>query len=106
MNPLVELLTNYSNNPATLVDLRTTLKAVSQDDPSDDEPGLGGVQDRVRRTWAMPDRLTLHGLREVVKLYRSGMTARELADMFAVSLSSIKRILRAGGARKRGKPPG
>jgi predicted DNA binding protein len=34
------------------------------------------------------------------------MTARELAQKFSISDSSVKRILRQAGARKRRGPPG
>jgi Mor family transcriptional regulator len=42
----------------------------------------------------------------MVECYRAGMIIRDLAEKFSVSPSSVKRILRRAGARKRRKPPG
>lgn len=103
---MVELLKRYSNNSALRDDLRYTRQAVMSPD-EDDEPDLGGSRRaRSTRRWAVADRLASDGLREVVECYRTGMTARELAEKFAISASSVKRILRWAGARKRRKPPG
>lgn len=101
----MELLTRYSNNSTLLDDLRYARQAaVSVDE--DDEPQLGGERRAVgTRRWAVADRLSVDGLREVVECYRDGMTARELAEKFSISHSSVKRILRRAGARKRRKPP-
>lgn len=72
----------------------------------DDEPELGGDRRALGQSgWRVTDRLPADGLSEVVRCYRSGMTARELAEKFSISHSSIKRILRRAGARKRRKPP-
>jgi len=101
LSNVVDLLRWYSNNPAHLYDLRATLKALAEDDPADDEPELGRQPRRTRRGWSMAERLSVDGLREVAGYYRAGMTARELAEKFSVSLSSIKRILRANGACRR-----
>ncbi|HSW66075.1 MAG TPA: helix-turn-helix domain-containing protein [Bacillota bacterium] len=101
----MELLTTYSNNPTFLSDLRMTLAAVSQDDPEDDEPGLGGTERQTQRWWSMASRLSAAGIEEVIEHYQAGMTAQALADKFSVSLSSIKRILRARGVRRLPEPP-
>ena len=66
---------------------------MSQDD--EDEPDLGGSRRAPStRRWAVADRLTADGLRKVVECYRAGTTARELAEKFSISDSSVKRILR------------
>lgn len=101
----MELLTRYSNNSTLLDDLRHARQAAVSVD-LDDEPELGGDRRAVSQTgWRVTDRLPVDGLREVVQYYRSGMTARELAEKFSISHSSVKRILRRAGARKRRKPP-
>lgn len=100
----MELLTRYSNNSTLLDDLRHARQAAVSVD-IDDEPELGGDRRAVSQVgWRVADRLPVDGLREVVRCYRSGMTARELAEKFSISHSSVKRILRRAGARKR-KPP-
>lgn len=101
----MELLTRYSNNPTLLDDLRHARQAAVSVD-LDDEPELGGDRRAVSQTgWRVTDRLPVDGLSKVVRYYRSGMTARELAEKFSISHSSVKRILRRAGARKRGMPP-
>lgn len=102
----MELITRYSNNSTLLDDLRHARQAaVSVDE--DDEPELGGER-RARNTrrWAVADRLPADALAEMADCYRAGMTACELAEKFSISHSSVKRILRRAGARKRGKQPG
>lgn len=101
----MELLTRYSNNSTLLDGLRHARQAATSPDEND-EPELGG--DRLAaggRPWAVADRLTAGELRELVACYGAGMTARELAEKFSISHSSVKRILRKAGARKRRKPP-
>jgi DNA-directed RNA polymerase specialized sigma24 family protein len=103
---VVELIRRYSNNPALLDDLHNARQAAMSADV-DDEPELGGEHRAVSQGgWRVTDRLAADGLREVVTCYRAGMTARELAEKFSISPSSVKRILRRAGARKRRKPPG
>jgi DNA-directed RNA polymerase specialized sigma24 family protein len=101
----VELLTRYSNNSTLLDDLRHARQAAVSVD-LDDEPELGGDRRAVGQTgWRVADRLPADGLNEVVRCYLSGMTARALAEKFSISHSSVKRILRQAGVRKRRKPP-
>lgn len=102
---MVELLTRYSNNSTLLDDLRHARQAAVSVD-LDDEPELGGDRRAVSQAgWRVADRLPENGFRELVNCYRSGMTARELAEKLSISHSSVKRILRMAGARKRRKPP-
>ena len=103
---MVELLKRYSNNSTLRDDLHYARQAgISQDD--EDEPDLGGSRRAPStRRWAVANRLAADGLRKVVECYRAGMTARELAQKFSISDSSVKRILRQAGARKRRGPPG
>lgn len=102
----MELLRCYSNNPTYLLDLHMTLKVVAEDEAGEDGPSLGVVRRRPRRGWSTAERLAVDGVQDVVRQYREGVTARWLAEMHAVSLSTIKRLLRASGARRRPRPPG
>jgi DNA-directed RNA polymerase specialized sigma24 family protein len=97
-------MTRYSNNPTLLDDLRRAREAV-QSSYEDDEPELGGQRWASRRRWAMTNRLTAEDVQAVVNGYRAGRTARELAERFSVSESSVKRLVRRAGCRKRGVPP-
>jgi acetyl-CoA acetyltransferase len=42
--------------------------------------------------WAVADRLAADGIQAVVDGYRAGETARELAERFKISTSSVKRL--------------
>jgi DNA-directed RNA polymerase specialized sigma24 family protein len=100
---VVEVMTRYSNNPTLLDDLKTARQAVLAPDEND-EPELGGECRANGRRWAVAHRLAADDLQAVVDGYGAGMTARELAESFQVSESSVKRLLRRAGCRKRGVP--
>jgi transposase len=51
------------------------------------------------------DRLAADGIQAVVDGYRAGETARELAERFKISTSSVKRLVRRAGCSKHGTPP-
>jgi hypothetical protein len=53
------------------------------------------------RQWRMRDRFSAEDLQAMVDLYRSGATAREVAETFGIGLTSAKRVLRDHGIRKR-----
>lgn len=72
---------------------------------ADDEPDLGGDQRAKKCWWSMTDRLSPAELQAMVESYRNGATAQELAATFSISMSSVKRVVRRAGARKR-RPPG
>jgi DNA-directed RNA polymerase specialized sigma24 family protein len=94
-------MTRYSNNPALPDDLgRVREAALSPDE--DGEPEVGGQRRASGRWWAMADRLTAEDVQAVVNGYRAGWTARGLAERFSVSESSVKRLVRRAGCRKRG----
>jgi DNA-directed RNA polymerase specialized sigma24 family protein len=101
----VDLITRYSNNPTLLDDLRNAREAVLGP-RREDEPDLGGELRANGRRWALAHRLAASDRQAVVDGYRAGATARELAERFSISESSVKRLLRQAGCRKRGAPPG
>lgn len=100
----VEVTTRYSNNSTLLDDLRQVHEVVLSRDKQD-EPELGEQHRASGRRWAMAHRLTAEDVQAVVNGYRAGRTARELAERFSVSESSVKRLVRRAGCRKRGLPP-
>lgn len=53
------------------------------------------------RQWSVRDRFSAENLQVMVDLYSSGATAKEVAETFSIGLTSVKRILRNHGARKR-----
>lgn len=100
----MEVVTRYSNNPTLLDDLRNARETVL-DPVGEDEPELGGEHRANGQRWALAHRLTAEDVWAVVNGYHAGRTARELAERFSVSESSVKRLVRWAGCRKRGVPP-
>jgi DNA-directed RNA polymerase specialized sigma24 family protein len=96
-----------SNPPPTLTssqsltvldDLGRARQAVLSPD-EDDEPELGGERRASgSRRWAVADRLAADCIQAVVDGYRAGRTARELAERFKISTTSVKRLVRRRGA--------
>jgi DNA-directed RNA polymerase specialized sigma24 family protein len=52
------------------------------------------------RVWRISDRLTEVDIHSIVSSYCAGTTARELAELFKISKSSVKQILRERGIRR------
>ena len=73
---------------------------------SDDRQGVGtGAKvsaESVVRSRRLRDRFSPVDLQAMVDLYRSGVTARRVAEKFEVSLRSVKRLLREHGVRREG----
>lgn len=53
------------------------------------------------RTWSAHDRFSAEDLQAVIDLYTSGATRAQVAQRFGISVSSVKRVLRDHGIRKR-----
>jgi DNA invertase Pin-like site-specific DNA recombinase len=53
------------------------------------------------RSWSMHDRLSAEDLHTMIDLYTSGATRAQVAQRFGISVSSVKRVLREHGIRKR-----
>lgn len=55
--------------------------------------------------WSLRDRFSAQDLHTTIDLYKSGTTAKQVAEKFSVSLSSLKRLLHQHGVRReRGTP--
>lgn len=99
----VDLITRYLNNGTVLDDLRQTREGLLSR-TEEDEPELGGDLRASGPPRAVARRLAANGVQAVVDGYRAGETARELADRFSISESSVKRLVRQAGCRKRRVP--
>ncbi|MGH3517873.1 MAG: hypothetical protein ACRDQ7_10760 [Haloechinothrix sp.] len=99
----MDLITRYSNNGTVLDDLRQAREGVLSR-AEEDEPELGGEYRASGPPRAVAARLTAEGVQAVVDGYRAGETARELAERFSISESSVKRLVRQAGCRKRRVP--
>jgi hypothetical protein len=100
---LVGVIRRYSNRPDLLEQLRKVAAILL-----DDGQGVGtGAMDHrtesVVRSRRLRDRFPCGDLQAMVDLYRSGVTARRVAEEFEVSLRSVKRLLREHGIRREGR---
>jgi hypothetical protein len=53
------------------------------------------------RPWSMRERFCAEELQAMIDLYTSGATRSQVAERFGISVSSMKRVLRDHGIRKR-----
>lgn len=53
------------------------------------------------RQWRMRERFSAEDRQTMVDLYSSGATTKQVAQAFGIGLTSVKRVLRDHGARKR-----
>lgn len=105
----MDLLVAYSN----LSDLREQLQRVavilSEEARQDDEPGASADSVEVRsasRWWSLRDRFSPEDLQTMIDLYKSGATAKQVAEKFDVSVRSVTRLLQQHAVhRERCTPP-
>jgi DNA invertase Pin-like site-specific DNA recombinase len=64
------------------------------------DTGRSVRSEQAPRVWRIYDRLSEADIRSLVSSYRVGTTARELAEQFKISKSSVKQILRERGIRR------
>jgi DNA invertase Pin-like site-specific DNA recombinase len=95
----VELLRRYSNRPDLVGPLVDVLRKIH--DPAED--GHDTVTTIEGRT-ASPDHvrqiLTEQDVTELIEAYRSGTTAKGLAERYGVHVSTIKKKLRKNGVQR------
>jgi hypothetical protein len=68
-----------------------------------DAPPVAAVPPAERtaqRPWSLRDRFDERARADMIAAYRAGATAASLATEHALSLSSVKRLLAAAGARR------
>ena len=99
---LVGVIRRYSNRPDLLEQLRK-VDVILSDRGRDGEvrAGVEIVTPRsVVRSRRLRDRFSSEGLQAMIDLYRSGATAKVVAEKFSVSLQSVKRLLHQHGVRR------
>lgn len=98
---LVELARRYSNRPELLNPLVRVMSMIHTE-PSDtthhDRPSVEGAN---VVPWRISDRFAAHDIDVLIAAYRSGQTAPALAKRYDIGLTSVKRLLRDRGVRKR-----
>jgi predicted DNA binding protein len=98
---LVELLRRYSNRIDLLNPLVSLLERINEELPaSEEEPQLASTDGPSPQAWRVSDRLTPTDIKILVTSYLAGSTIRDLAQQYDISTTSVKRVLRAQGARK------
>jgi DNA invertase Pin-like site-specific DNA recombinase len=102
---MVEVVRRYSNRPDLLEQLRK-VAAILLDVSQDDWAGVKVTTECVIRSRRLRDRFSPEELQTMIDLYRSGVTARQVAEKFGVSLRSVKRLLHQHGVgrEQRGRP--
>jgi hypothetical protein len=80
-----------------LVSVTERLRVTNAQEP---EKGCSVRAGQAPRVWRVKDRLSEADLCNLVSCYRAGAIARELAEQFNISKSSVKRLLRERGIRR------
>lgn len=103
---MVEVARRYSNRHDILDELTATwlqLQREQDGTATPDPPGTYTSACRNQRTRPLTVRLSPAEIDQLVVDYLAGTTARELAARHQVSLTALKRLLQARGARRRPK---
>jgi len=95
----VGVLRRYSNRPDLLEQLRKVGVILSRDG-HDGNTGAEGATETVIRSRRLRDRFSPEDLQAMIDLYRSGTTARQVAEKYGLSLRSVKRLLHQRGVRR------
>jgi len=100
----VGVLRRYSNRPDLLEHLRKVAVILADVGQGD---GVGAVvtTESVARSRHLGDRFSREDLEAMINLYRSGTTARRVAEEFGVSPRSVKRLLHKHGVRRERPTP-
>ena len=76
---------------------------ILSDGGQDDGAGGEVTVEWVTRSRWLRDRFSSDDLQAMIDLYRSGTTAKQVAEKFGVSLRSVKRLLHRHGVRREGQ---
>src|SRR5713101_8071521 len=97
-------LTGACSNPSPQVselrDLRTKVSETINGTITDCELNLPEVRSTPRQP-KITERVPATDLQQIMNFYQAGSTGKELADRFGISHSSVKRLLRRNGVRRR-----
>jgi hypothetical protein len=99
---MVDLLVAYSNRSELREQLQQVAMILSeeaiQDNGSDSD--TDGEVRSATRWWSLRDRFSAEDLQTMIDLYRSGTTAKQVAEKFGVSVRSVTRLLHQHGIRR------
>jgi transposase-like protein len=80
---------------------------LSEEAMQDDEPDSSGDGEvcSATRWWSLRDRFSPEDLHTMIDLYKSGATAKQVAEKFSVSVRSVTRLLHQHGVRREHSTP-
>jgi hypothetical protein len=97
----VDLLARYSNHEDQLGSLLELLERMAARDQTN-VPGLEVIDDRARTPpHCLSQRLPEGAVSTMIQRFEGGATIQAIAGEFDISPSSVKRILRGHGVRRR-----
>jgi hypothetical protein len=100
---MVDLLRHYWNRSDLLEQLRRTALILfddGRDGEADTDAGAEITTKSVIRSRRLRDRFPAGDLQSMIDFYRSGSTAKRVAEKFGVSVRSVKRLLHHHGVRR------
>jgi predicted DNA binding protein len=97
---VVDLLRAYSKRSDLLFELASAVECLQLKDVWTADTGRSVRSEQAPSVWRISDRLTEADIRSLASSYRAGTAARELAEQFKISKSSVKQILRERGIRR------
>ena len=90
----------YSKRSDLLFELVSAVERLQVKDVQTADTTRRVRSEQAPRIWRICDRLSEADIRSLISSYRVGTTARELAEQFKISKSSVKQILRERGIRR------
>lgn len=90
----------YSKRSDLLFELVSAVERLHVKDVCAADTGRSVRSEQAPRVWRISDRLTEADMCSLASSYRAGTTARELAEQFKISKSSVKQILRERGIQR------
>jgi DNA invertase Pin-like site-specific DNA recombinase len=96
----VELVRRYSNRAdlqERLAEARLRASQRRQQEPDSDAVTVGG---RSPRVWRIQDRLADGDIEQLIAAFQAGTPKRVLAERYAISIGTVKNILRKHGVRR------
>lgn len=97
----MELCRRYSNRPELLNSLVSVLGKIKDGTADDSQPASASVCGKQPGVWRIGDRLTDQDVAALLDAYRRGTTAFSLAAHYGLGLTTVKRLLREHGVRRR-----
>jgi hypothetical protein len=102
---VVDLLVAYSNRSDLREQLQRATVILSEKARQDDgtNPSPEGEVRSATRWWSLRDRFSAEDLQTIIDLYKSGATAKQVAEKFGVSVRSVTRLLHQYGLHRGGR---